>query len=245
LYRREAEAMANLPAGLPVPRLIDVYDDGGWVALVFDDVRGRHPQAPWRRTELDRVVATLDELAAALQPSPWRDAPGFAEDNPELMNQWCELAETAPPDLEPWVHQQLGRMVAANVDIGGLIRGDVLLHTDLRADNILLTPDGHAVLLDWAWACKGAPWLDLLLFAVAVNAEGGADAEVLIRNHPRTHDLASSSIDAILLAVGTAYWSASRLSEPPSLPGIRAFQRGWADATLSWVRRRLVQRGAL
>src|SRR5262249_35080188 len=37
LYRSEAAAMPHLPAGLPVPRLLDVYDDGEWVALVYEE----------------------------------------------------------------------------------------------------------------------------------------------------------------------------------------------------------------
>jgi aminoglycoside phosphotransferase len=44
LYRNEAEAVPHLPADLPVPRLLDVYDDGDWVALVYEDVEGRHPE---------------------------------------------------------------------------------------------------------------------------------------------------------------------------------------------------------
>ncbi len=46
LYRNEAEAMPHLPADLPVARLVDVYDDGVWVALVYEDVVGRHPEIP-------------------------------------------------------------------------------------------------------------------------------------------------------------------------------------------------------
>src|SRR5262249_18301416 len=52
LYRVEAVAMAHLPAGLPTPRLLDVYDDGEWVALVYEDVDGRQRTIPWRPDEL-------------------------------------------------------------------------------------------------------------------------------------------------------------------------------------------------
>jgi hypothetical protein len=34
LYRIEAATTPHLPKGSPVPRLLDVYDDGNWVALV-------------------------------------------------------------------------------------------------------------------------------------------------------------------------------------------------------------------
>jgi Ser/Thr protein kinase RdoA (MazF antagonist) len=228
-----------LPRGLPVPRLIDVYDDGEWVALTFQDVRGRHPRVPWQPGELGHVVAALADLGSALRPAPWPGAPWFAEANPELVNAWRDVAEAPPPRLEPWLHRELDRMVAEKIDIPGLVHGDALLHTDLRADNLLLTATGEVVFLDWAWTCRGAPWLDLLLFAIAVNAEGGVDTELLVRGHPLTRDLPSRSIDAVLVAVGVAFWTSARLPEPPALAGIRAFQHAYADATLQWVRRRL------
>ncbi|MBJ7600773.1 hypothetical protein [Candidatus Nephthysia bennettiae] len=70
LYRSEATTMSHLPAGLPVPRLLDVYDNGEWVALVYEEVRGRHPAVPWQADELERVAGAVDDLSAALRPSP-------------------------------------------------------------------------------------------------------------------------------------------------------------------------------
>jgi Phosphotransferase enzyme family len=238
LYRGEAATMPHLPADLPVPRLLDVYDDGAWVALVYEEVRGRPPAVPWQSDELERVAGAVDDLSAALRPSPWPDAPGFAEANGDLLGVWRELAAAPPPDLDPWLRWHLDRLAPPETDMAQLVRGDALLHTDIRSDNLLLTPGGGVVFLDWAWTCNGAPWLDLVLFAMTVNAEGGADAELLVRGHPLTRDITPSSIDAVLLAVAGNYWWVSRSPEPPSLPGIRAFQHAYADATLRWVRRR-------
>ena len=70
IHRREAEIMAVLPPRVPAPRLLWTYDDGGWVALCFDDVDGRHPQEPWTGSDLARVVEALKAMAVALTPSP-------------------------------------------------------------------------------------------------------------------------------------------------------------------------------
>ena len=72
LHRREAGVVAALPPEAPVARLLWSHDegDGGWVALVFEDVEGRQPAVPWRTGELDRVLAALAALSAALTPSP-------------------------------------------------------------------------------------------------------------------------------------------------------------------------------
>ena len=127
----------------------------------------------------------------------------------------------ATPDLDPWLRRDLNRLAPQETDVRELIRGDALLHTDIRSDNFLLTPDGGVVFLDWAWACNGAPWLDLVLFAMTVNAEGGANAELLVRGHPLTRDITPSCIDAILLVMAGNFRWVSRSPEPPSLPGIR------------------------
>jgi len=233
LYRAEAVAMAHLPAGLPAPRLLDVYDDGEWVALVFEDVDGRHPAIPWRPDELERVAAALADLGAALTPSPWPEAPRAADANRAFVEAWRELAAAPPADLDPWLGRQLAGLAAEGPDLAGLVAGDTLLHGDVRSDNLLLTPDGGVVLLDWAWACSGAGWLDVVWFAETVNAEGGADAERLVRDHPLTRSVPAAWIDAVVLAAAAIRWRLSR--EPAASP----HQRAYAEANLRWARRRM------
>jgi hypothetical protein len=75
-----------------------------------------------------------------------------------------------------------------------------------------------------------------VLFAMTVNMEGGADADLLVRGHPLTRDVAPSWIDALLLAAVANYLSL--LAKPSSLPDTRAYQRTYVEATLRWVRRR-------
>src|SRR5215469_10234192 len=133
LYRSEAAVMPHLPAGLPVPRLLDVYDDGEWVALVYEEVEGRQPTVPWRPDELERVAAALADLGAALRPSPWPGAPDFAEmeGNAAFLGGWRQLAASPPPDVDPWLHGRLDRLAAEGTDLAELVRGNALLHTDL------------------------------------------------------------------------------------------------------------------
>src|SRR5262245_38721852 len=112
LYRNEATAMPHLPPDLPVPRLLDVYDDGEWVALVYQDVEGRHPEVPWRQAELDLVAGAIADLGAALDPSPWPDAPAFADVNAGVIQAWRALAMAPSPDLESSVRWMLDRLAA-------------------------------------------------------------------------------------------------------------------------------------
>jgi hypothetical protein len=159
-----------------------------------------------------------------------------------FMQTWRGLAAAPPPELDPWLHERLERL-AEPTDLVELVSGDALLHTDLRSDNILLTPDGGVVFVDWAWTSNGAPWLDVVLFATTVNAEGGADAERFVRDHPLTRDVPSGWIDAVLLAEVATYWWQSQRPGPETLPGTRAGQRAYAEATLRWTRRRIADHG--
>jgi len=74
---------------------------------------------------------------------------------------------------------------------------------------------------------------------MTVNAEGGVDTERFLRDHPLTRAVESSSIDAVLMALAANYWWMSRQPGPEWLPGTRAHQRACAEATLSWLQRRI------
>src|SRR5262249_32392440 len=54
-HRREIAISRRLPAQAPVTRLVNTYDDGIWVALVFKEIDGSLPTQPWRRGEFERV----------------------------------------------------------------------------------------------------------------------------------------------------------------------------------------------
>jgi len=49
--------------------------------------------------------------------------------------------------------------------------GDTLLHADIRADNLLIT-SRDPVVIDWPWACRGAAFVDPVLFAPSVAMQG-------------------------------------------------------------------------
>lgn len=188
-YRSEAANMARLPPGLPAPRLLDVHDDGDWIALVFEEVDGRPPQLPWRAEELERVAATIHDISAALTPTPWPDAPRVDLVDPTCKGPWRQLAASPPADLDPWIREHLDWLVAREADLPRMSYGDTMLHIDIRSDNLLITPDHRVIVLDWSYLCNGAPWLDLFWFAVTANVEGGANVDELIRRHPLTRNL--------------------------------------------------------
>ena len=178
LHRREGQNLAALDPvivarQLPVPRLRGMVDLDPWVALVLDDVDGRPPGLPWRAGDLQQVLAALDRLAGALTPAPIT-VRSIAEMYARAFTGWRALAGSAGKDrLDPWSRAHLDELAALEPAWAVHSAGDTLLHTDVRADNLLLTADGEVVVVDWPHACRGSAFVELVLFAPSVAMQGG------------------------------------------------------------------------
>jgi aminoglycoside phosphotransferase (APT) family kinase protein len=237
MHRREAAVTARLPAEAAAPRLLGTYDDGEWVALVLEDVPGRHPHTPWQAGELGTVLAVLRDLARRLTPSPVTDIPPVGEVLGSDLGGWKRIAADPPADLDPWAERHLDRLCALADRMRPAIAGDTLVHLDLRADNVLVGPDGRVTLVDWPWACRGAPWLDTVLLLINVRLFGGQPADRLLAEH--TPGVDPQDLTAVLAGMAGFFLDAARQPDPPGLPTVRDFQRAQGVATLAWVRERL------
>jgi aminoglycoside phosphotransferase (APT) family kinase protein len=238
LARQELRVTAALPGHAPVPRMLGGFDtaedqEAGWVVLVLEDVEGAHPRTPWVEPEMDAAAATLRELAAALTPAPAVEVPSAVERLRDNFACWDHVAADPPADLEPWVAERLLQLRAASArGLAALRTGNCLTHCDIRADNILVRPDGRMVVVDWPWACVGPAWLDTVLLAINVVVHGGDPGRLVAGLDPGV----VTDVTAGLTGMFRRY---SRLPAPPGLPTIRAFQRWQADALLPWLRPRL------
>lgn len=241
LHRAEARNAAALPATVPAPRLLGSYDDGTWVALVFEEVDGRQPHVPWRPGELRRVLDAVATLGRTLTPSPV-DAPPAAEHLADSFDGWRQLAE-GPPEaldrLDEWTVSHLAELAGLAAPWPGSVAGDTLAHADLRADNVLLTADGAVVFVDWPHAVRAAPWFDLLVMLPCVRAQGGPDPERVFTAHPLGRDADPARVTAVLAALTGYFLAHSVRPAPPGLPALRPFQRAQGDAALAWLRTRL------
>ncbi|MFE3080744.1 phosphotransferase [Nocardia tengchongensis] len=148
--------------------MLFTLDRHGWFVVVFEFVDGRHPDLS-RPAELRAVLALLARMAEALTPSPLAGIPTVAEKFGTVLRSWSRFAEQgAPPDLNRWALRNLERL--ADLETGWLDRsgGETLLHTNLRPDNLLIDAGGSVSVVDWAWRCRGAAWLDLAALAPAI-----------------------------------------------------------------------------
>ena len=241
-HRSEARMMAALPRSAPAPRLLWSLDRHGWVALAFEDVDGAHPAQPWRPDQLRRVLEMVAAMAAALTPAP-PGIPLIVDRVRDSFVGWRRLAaaNAAGDDdlagLDPWAARPLQRLADLEAGWPAATEGPTLLHSDLRADNLLLTPT-RVVAVDWPWACVGAAWVDLLLLLPSVAMQGGPDPEPTFATHPVAAGADPAAVTTALGAWAGFLIDGSRQPPPPGLPTLRAFQLGQGLVALDWLRRR-------
>jgi Ser/Thr protein kinase RdoA (MazF antagonist) len=207
-----------------------VHDDGDWVALVLEDIEGRHPRTPWTPAEVTAVLEALRRL-----PAPVTGLPALRDDAAEDFQGWRNVAADPPAGLDPWAAANLG-LLAELADRGlAALAGDRLVHGDVRADNLLIRPDGGVVVVDWPFGCAGPAWFDTLCLVLNVRLYGGTLPDDVIDADP-------DDITACVAGVAGMFTDRGRRPDPPGLPTVRQFQREQAAVTLAWLRERLSAR---
>lgn len=244
IHRREAAVVAALPPAAPAPRLHFVHDDqaSGWIVLVFAAVAGRQPAQPWHADELGRVRDALAELSAALTPSPLAPpvVPRASAEFGERLCGWGLLLAEGPQArgrLDPWSARHLEALAALEAGAPAAVDGETLLHFDVRADNLLLTPE-RVWLVDWPLACVGAAWVDVLFFAPSVAMQGGPPPDALLMGHPAARAADPAALTAAVAAVAGFFTQRALQPPPPGLPTVRAFQAAQGAVARAWLAQR-------
>jgi hypothetical protein len=231
-YAEEARVSAALaPNRLPAPRLLwaetDLHD---WTVVAFADVAGVQPERPWRDAELRACLDALTVVAGRTDSvGPSLRLRPLTADLPTFLTGWDRLAEAG----EQWPHHD---------ELAGLARGFAeveateqhFVHLDGRDDNLLLVPDGTAVLCDWNWPAVGPAWLDVVHLLVSVHGDG-LDADDYLAQHPLTSEVAAEDVDAFVAALGGFMAEADLRPVPRTSPYLGVHRRWWAAAAWSWL----------
>jgi hypothetical protein len=230
-YREEARKLGALPEGVPAPRLQWVHD-GDWVVLGIEHVESRQPGRPWTRGDLDATLDALEEAADALTPVPAElDLAPFADDFRPFVAGW-EHVRTAQPDL-PGL-SEAAELAAAFEEVTA---GDSLVHTDVRADNVLIDATGKAWLCDWNWPVAGAAWLDSL-FALIGPRGDGLDVAPDLGSRRLLVDVPDEAIDVAIALVTGYFLSQADQPVPPTSPWLRDHQRWQGEVCWAWLAER-------
>lgn len=237
LLRKEADYLAVISSSRYVPDLIGRYDDGHWIAVAMEDIDGGCPPVPWTSPDVEVAMAALAGLADDLTPSPLPGLGSVDRSLSSLFAGWRRLRADPVDTLDPWVAAHLGELTAAADSALARLGGQTTVHLDVRADNLLVRPDGSVVVVDWPWAAIGPDWLDRFLLMVNVDLYGGHDVEALVRRH--LADVDPEMITGCLAGLCAFFTDAGRQPPVPGLPTLRAFQRAQAESTTAWLLRRL------
>jgi aminoglycoside phosphotransferase (APT) family kinase protein len=161
MHRDEATALALLPDGHPSPRLLGLYEDGDWVAIAVEHLEGRRPGLPWTDADLSACFAVLDRQADVVAPP---ELLPLSQTNASDFKGWRGFAADPPADLTPNQRRHLIDLAQLEARWSDAAVGDRWLHGDVRGDNLLVRPDGMAVLIDWPASSSGNPLTDAVFF---------------------------------------------------------------------------------
>lgn len=235
-YREEARILAALPDGVPAAGLRWLVDDD-WVVLGIEHVTGRSPRRPWSADDLDASLAALHRVVEVLTPAPGTLALTGASDEFGSWPGLWEQAAARPAGLglvDPARIDEAQALATAALEVVG---GDTVVHADVRDDNVLLRPDGTAVLCDWNWPVVGAPWLDTVMLLVGPRGDG-VDVEAVLREDPVTRDVPADHVDAALALLAGYFAKSAGDPVPGNSPWLRAHQSWSRDVVWQWLAER-------
>ena len=225
LERANYEALAGQSY---LPRVLGWDDDGESPVLLLEDLSTARWPPPWTSAAIDAVVGTLRQIQATPPPM---SVTGLFGEMFDIREGWLPLR--ARPDqalalgvfdgrwLDTW-GETLERAAGA-----ATLEGGALLHGDVRSDNLCLR-DGRVVLVDWNWACLGAPDLDIAAWLPSLHHEGGPPPWEIL---PGAAELAS-------LLAGFFLEHAGRPAIPQA-PHVRQLQLDQGRVALAWACREL------
>jgi len=226
LFRHEMQILSVLPPASYRASLRCSYDDGHWVALLLEDVEGRHPDLSVS-ADRDLVRNLINMQAQELSPVPAGLPTLSLADNARI---WAERWQRLEPLAPNWVRQRFSALQERVASLAERMPLTTFCHWDIREDNLLVRGDGTSVLVDWGMARVGPSWADHLL--LALSHLPSTHVEELLGRHPHEAPLI---VDTILGLAGSQLVR-SYDPAPPGLPTIREFQRGDANALFAGAR---------
>ena len=165
LFRREVAVLQHLGEHPLWATLRAAYDDGAWVALLIEDVEGRHPDF----TDPDELAAVLTGTDRLTEVLRHRDVPTTVDlvDVAHVFGKWADSLDAlaSAPDEVPvprWLRADPYGWAEVLRERAGTPMPH-LAHWDIRIDNMLRRPGGEVVFLDWGVTARGPAWVDPLL----------------------------------------------------------------------------------
>ena len=238
LFRREVAVLAHLGEHPLWATLRASYDDGAWVALLIEDVEGRHPDF----TDPDELAAVLtgtDRLSEVLQH---RDVPTTVDlvDVSRVFGKWAESLDSLAdaPDEAPvpgWLRADRHGWAEVLRDLARRPMPHPA-HWDIRIDNMLRRPGGDVVFLDWGVTARGPAWVDPLLARLERVEEPWFDDSLAAS--PTLAEAGDEAVTAFLAGFASHMALRSLVAVDVNLPTLNDFRIRESQRMLEAVARR-------
>ncbi|MCY1143412.1 phosphotransferase [Actinoplanes sp. Pm04-4] len=232
MITQEAAILDVLPASVRAPRRLATVEHGPWVALATTWAAGATTKT-WTGTSIAAVAEACRRTSGHRAPA---SLPPVAE-RIFHFDGWARLLEIGAGD--DWEAAHAGPAAEVVAGWERWTAGDALVHRDLRLDNTTVGAErDSAVLLDWAYAAAGAPWIDLAQMAADVVATGHVDGEPAA-TESAYELLRTLPPEASRFVVGLAgMWSIRAATVPDTFhPGLSAWRRARSVALRPLVTR--------
>jgi hypothetical protein len=146
-----------------------------------------------------------------------------------LLVKVVEGLQSMPcPDMVTMRVEQRWKSVTGGVTP---MAGDALLHTDVNSSNLLITPDGHPYVVDWAFTSRGAAWVELGLLIPWLLKAGHTPAEAAqwVAQFPTWTAADPAAVDLFSEAFAERWSRHSAVNSEAWVAEHAALTRQWAD----------------
>lgn len=175
LYLRELAVANRLPTSVAAPRLAWGGQIAGWLVMDFELVDGHPAQLSPGSPDLRGVQRLISGLSRALTPFPWAQAPAVSANIEALNEKAARLLDSLrPTDLSELALYD--RLLADFAAVADQVNGGTLINYDLSASNILVSGEG-VIAVDWAFACRAAPWVEAAMLTPRLIEAGHTPAQ--------------------------------------------------------------------
>lgn len=247
LFRREIAVLELIGEHPLWARLRAAYDDGDWVALILEDVDGRHPDLA-DDAVMGRLLEATDELGVVLGERTTDAVAGAGgtydtglTSQRSIFQQFATsldtLAEHPGAPVPAWVREDAPAWAARTRTLS---EGPMstLVHYDIRIYNLLQRPTGEIVFVDWGAAGIGPDWLDPLLARLERVDQDWFDTS--LTSSAALARVGHEAITTWLVGIGTHMAVRTVTAVDVNLPTLQEFRRTESARFLGAAARRVL-----
>ncbi|HVC32528.1 MAG TPA: phosphotransferase [Chloroflexota bacterium] len=251
-YAREERVYRELSVLIAdwAPAFLGSFASGSWNVMLLEDL-GPKSAPPWTPGLVRRVAHALGDFHRATRGATfpdWLPPPERHLLTEARLWEWtrqaadlqalANLAGDRSDEALRWLESARPVLQQASRSLGEVVGESVLLHRDVRSDNLRWVA-GKLRLLDWPHVGVGPAESDVVEFAQSVTVEGGPEPETVLGWYAERAPVRPAVLDGVVASVAGFFAEAAWRPEIPGLPRLRPFQQRQLQVTLAWASRRL------